>query len=167
MQKMGGGEAPVVIVDYAHTPDAMEKVLSTLREMLGKGLENGSEEHSTPGRLICVFGCGGERDQGKRRMIGEVATRLADDVVITSDNPRNEDPAAIIDEIVAGAGGNHRIEIDRARAIGQAIGSARKGDIVLIAGKGHETTQETGEVKLPFSDTDIARQALEKVGISA
>lgn len=163
MQKMGGGDAPLVIVDYAHTPDALEKVLSTLREMLDR--EPG--ESSPSGRLICVFGCGGERDRGKRPMLGEVATRLADDVIITSDNPRREDPAAIINEIVAGAAANHRIEIDRARAIDWAIRSARKGDIVLIAGKGHEISQETGEAKLPFSDVEIARKALEKARIPA
>lgn len=164
MQKMGGGDAPLVIVDYAHTPDAMEKVLTTVREML----DVGRGEHSPQGRrLICVFGCGGERDRGKRPMLGEVATRLADDVIITSDNPRREDPAAIIDEIAAGAAANHRIEIDRARAIDWAIGNAQKGDVVLIAGKGHEASQEMGGAKLPFSDVEVARQALEKARISA
>ena len=163
MQKMGGADAPLVIVDYAHTPDALEKVLTTLREILDR--ESG--EFSRYGRLICVFGCGGERDRGKRPMLGEVATRLADDVIITSDNPRGEDPAAIIDEIVSGAAANHRIEIDRARAVDRAIGSARKGDIVLIAGKGHEISQEAGGAKLPFSDVDIARRALEKARIPA
>ncbi len=163
MQTMGGEHAPVVVVDYAHTPDAMEKVLSALREMLD------TESGLAPaGRLICVFGCGGERDRGKRPLLGEVATHLADEVIITSDNPRAEDPDVIISEIAAGAAANHRIERDRARAIHAAIQTGRQGDVILIAGKGHEAYQEMDGEKLPFSDADVARQALaEKARVSA
>jgi UDP-N-acetylmuramoyl-L-alanyl-D-glutamate--2,6-diaminopimelate ligase len=110
--------------------------------------------------LFCVFGCGGDRDPGKRPIMGEVATRLADRVIVTSDNPRSEDPRTIVDQVVAGAHANHEIEVDRASAIALAIAEAREGDVVLIAGKGHETYQEIDGVRLPFSDTEVARQAL-------
>jgi len=149
MEKLDGGDRSNVILDYAHTPDALEKVLVTLREILVKNA-----------RLICVFGCGGERDRGKRGLIGEVAARLADEVIVTSDNPRNEDPREIIDDIVAGAKTTVNIEEDRASAIYQAIYSARKGDIVLIAGKGHEDYQESNGQKIPFSDSEVAQQVL-------
>jgi len=142
---------PLVVVDYAHTPDALEKVLETLREIVGR--DRGA-------RLICVFGCGGDRDPGKRPIMGEVATRLADLAIVTSDNPRSEDPRAIIDQVVAGAHANHEIEVDRAGAIARAIAEAREGDVVLVAGKGHETYQEVDGARLPFSDTEVARKAL-------
>jgi UDP-N-acetylmuramoyl-L-alanyl-D-glutamate--2,6-diaminopimelate ligase len=142
---------PLVVVDYAHTPDALEKVLETLREIVG---------HDGGARLICVFGCGGDRDPGKRPIMGEVATRLADVAIVTSDNPRSEDPRAIVDQVVAGAHANHEIEVDRASAIARAIAEAREGDVVLIAGKGHETYQEVGGIRLPFSDAEVARKAL-------
>lgn len=148
MQQLGGGDKPLVVVDYAHTPDALEKVLAALREQ-------------TAGRLICVFGCGGNRDKGKRPLMGEAASRLADSVIVTSDNPRHEDPAAIIDEIIAGMGGNYHIEADRAAAIDHAILAAGAGDVVLIAGKGHEDYQDIGGIKLPFNDSEVARRALE------
>jgi len=140
---------PVAVVDYAHTPDALEKVLLALRELLQPG-----------SRLFCVFGCGGDRDPGKRPLMGEVATRLADHAVITSDNPRSEDPLAIIEDIVAGARGNFAVEPDRAAAISQALHEARERDVVLIAGKGHEAYQEISGVKLPFDDAQVARELL-------
>lgn len=160
MQQIGGeGDEPLIVVDYAHTPDAMEKVLTTLREAVDTGFPGGSPGME-PGRLVCVFGCGGERDQGKRPLMGEVATRLADEVIITSDNPRDEDPDSIIRDIVMGAAVNHRVEKDRAAAIYRAIQGAHKGDVILIAGKGHETWQEAGGKRFPFSDAEVARRAL-------
>jgi UDP-N-acetylmuramoyl-L-alanyl-D-glutamate--2,6-diaminopimelate ligase len=148
MQTLGGGAQPLVVVDYAHTPDALEKVLATLREIVAGG------------RLVCVFGCGGNRDKGKRPLMGAAASRGADAVWITSDNPRNEDPRHIIDDILAGCDGAPRVEPDRARAIFEAIGEARCGDVVLVAGKGHEDSQEIAGEKLPFSDVDVAGRAL-------
>ena len=148
MQRVGGRDQPLVVIDYAHTPDALEKVLAALREQ-------------TTGRLICVFGCGGKRDKGKRPLMGEAVSALADLVVVTSDNPRNEDPLAIIDDIIAGMDGNYLIEADRAAAITRAISQAKVGDVVLLAGKGHEDYQEIDGVRLPFSDAEVARRALE------
>ncbi|MEW6132769.1 MAG: UDP-N-acetylmuramoyl-L-alanyl-D-glutamate--2,6-diaminopimelate ligase [Pseudomonadota bacterium] len=150
MQTLGGGTHPLVVVDYAHTPDALEKVLATLRPLAGEG------------RVICVFGCGGNRDKGKRPLMGRAAVQGADLVLVTSDNPRNEDPLAIIADILQGAkNGPVRSEPDRARAIFEAIGAAKCGDIVLIAGKGHEDYQEVRGRKLHFSDAEVARKALE------
>ncbi|MDD5330696.1 MAG: UDP-N-acetylmuramoyl-L-alanyl-D-glutamate--2,6-diaminopimelate ligase [Sulfuricella sp.] len=149
-QRLGGGVRPLVVVDYAHTPDALEKVLGTLREILGGG------------RLACVFGCGGDRDRGKRPLMGEVASRLADSVIVTSDNPRGEEPGAIIADIVEGMGANHRVIEDRAAAIDAAVRGAKPGDIVLIAGKGHEDYQEINGARLPFSDVDVAQRVLEE-----
>ena len=140
---------PMVVVDYAHTPDALQKVLETLRGVLAPGAQ-----------LICVFGCGGERDPGKRPLMGEVATRLADQSVVTSDNPRGEDPLAIIREIVAGAHPGYVVEADRASAIHRAMAMAGAEDIVLIAGKGAEPYQEIAGVRAPFSDIEVARAAL-------
>ncbi len=133
-------------VDYAHTDDALERVLGSLREVLTKG-----------GRLIAVFGCGGDRDRTKRPRMGAAAARLADLAVLTSDNPRSEDPVSIIREIESGipAGTRYLVEPDRAKAIELAVGEARKGDILLVAGKGHETWQETREGKHHFSDIEI------------
>lgn len=157
MEQMGGGDQPLVVVDYAHTPDALEKVLATLREMLRA--RSGTNRESNA-KLICVFGCGGERDRGKRSLMGALATRLADEVIITSDNPRKEDPHAIIRQIVAGASANHRVEEDRGAAIRHAIQGAQKGDAVLIAGKGHEAYQEIDGKRFPFNDAEVARQVL-------
>ena len=144
---------PQVIIDYAHTPDALEQVLSSLRTIMqavGKG------------RLWCVFGCGGDRDQGKRSLMAEVAGRLADEVVVTSDNPRGEVPGSIIDDILKGAERDfHRIE-DRGEAISFAIAQAQPGDTVLIAGKGHEDYQLLGSRRIPFSDARQARLALRR-----
>ncbi len=149
MQQLGGDGQPLVVVDYAHTPDALEKVLHALREQVLPG-----------SRLICVFGCGGDRDAGKRGLMGEVAGRLADHVVVTSDNPRSEDPLQIIAAISAGLGRPHMVEVDRATAIRKAIDAADAGDVVLVAGKGHESYQEIKGVRLPFSDIDEATAAL-------
>ena len=154
MQRLGGGDRPLAVIDYAHTPDALDKVLTALRPAVGEGSE-----------LICLFGCGGERDRGKRPEMGRLAGRLADRVLVTSDNPRGEDPAAIASEIVHGLRdtGNRRysVELDRAIAIASAIAEARRGDVVLLAGKGHETYQECNGARQPFSDAEHAARALE------
>jgi UDP-N-acetylmuramoyl-L-alanyl-D-glutamate--2,6-diaminopimelate ligase len=168
MQQMGGGEQPLVIVDYAHTPDALEKVLLALREILHGGTQENTRTNTKPNpvverrdaKLICVFGCGGERDQGKRPLLGALATKLADEVIITNDNPRSEDAQAIIDQILGGTDSNHRVEEDRALAILHAIQGAKKGDVVLIAGKGHESYQEINGKKYPFSDVEVAQRVL-------
>ena len=147
---------PLVAVDYAHTPDALEKALQALRPVAA---ERG-------GRLWCVFGCGGDRDAGKRPLMGAVAQRHADRVVVTSDNPRSEDPVAILHQVLQGtvAGTTVRAEPDRAVAIAQALADAAAADVVLIAGKGHEDTQETAGVRVPFSDMAHARTALQARG---
>ncbi len=157
MQKIGGGRLPLVVIDYAHTPDALERVLLALRELLDGRASRLSPRAS---RLICVFGCGGDRDRGKRPLMGAIATQLADHVVITSDNPRGENPLAIIADIRAGAVGDCLIEPDRKRAIARALRAARRGDVVLIAGKGHETYQVIKGIRHPFSDLAVARAAL-------
>ncbi len=146
------GQPFTVAVDYAHTPDALEKVLTTVREL-------------TQGRLIVVFGCGGDRDPTKRPEMGHIATQLADYTVITSDNPRTEDPLKIIEQIVAGVmpGASYHVEPDRRAAIFHAIAVAQEGDFVLIAGKGHETYQIIGTEKRPFDDREVARQACRAV----
>lgn len=149
MQQIGGGVQPLVVIDYAHTPDALEKVLLTLREQVR-------------GRLVCVFGCGGDRDKGKRPLMGEVASRLADKVVLTSDNPRSEEPASIVAEISAGLQRPSQVELDRAVAIQAAVQNAQAGDVVLIAGKGHEDYQEIAGVRHAFSDLAVATLALEQ-----
>ena len=150
MQKFGGDKTPLVIVDFAHTPDALEQVLISLRE---------HTEHN----LWCVFGCGGDRDQGKRPLMGAVADEKADYVVLTNDNPRSEKPEKIIEEIKAGMSGdaNISIESDRHSAITFAINQAKSGDVVLIAGKGHESYQIIGDKKFPFNDIEEVKQQLE------
>lgn len=160
MEKFGGGDQPVVIVDYAHTPDALEKVLITLREIV-------QASHATKkitrrsGHIHCVLGCGGERDKGKRQLIGEVATRYADDVIFTNDNPRGEDPHAIINDMISGANrDNYQVEINRELAIYQSISSALTGDVVLVAGKGQEEYQEIKGQKIPFNDAVVVQQIL-------
>jgi UDP-N-acetylmuramoyl-L-alanyl-D-glutamate--2,6-diaminopimelate ligase len=137
------------VVDYAHTPDALEKALATLAEIRPAG-----------GKLFCVFGCGGDRDKGKRPIMGEIAERIADVAVVTSDNPRSEAPAAIVADIVAGMQAPGHVEIDRAAAIHWAVANARVGDVILIAGKGHEEYQDIAGVKQPFSDFRVAEDAL-------
>ncbi|MDP3411788.1 MAG: cyanophycin synthetase, partial [Polaromonas sp.] len=143
---------PLVVVDYAHTPDALEKVLGALRP-----LADGSS-----GQLWCVFGCGGERDAGKRPLMAAVAEKGADHVVVTSDNPRSEDPTVIISQILKGFSRSDRVEVqaDRALAIAHAVTRAAAGDVILIAGKGHENYQESAGIKLPFSDKAQAESAL-------
>ena len=137
-----------VLVDYAHTPDSLENVLRAAREI-------------TTGRLHVVFGAGGDRDRGKRPLMGGAASALADRVIVTSDNPRNEEPGAIVDQIMEGAGPAAERELDRRRAIELAIATAEPGDVVVIAGKGHEQGQEfEGGRKEPFDDVTVAREAL-------
>ena len=155
MQRLGGriqNDEPLVVVDYAHTPDALDKTLDALRPIaLARG-----------GELVCMFGCGGDRDATKRPLMGAIAERLADSVVVTSDNPRGEDPAAIIDQIVQGMrdpSKARRVD-DRASAILQAVRGAKREDVVVLAGKGHESTQEIMGKKRAFSDQDHARLAL-------
>jgi UDP-N-acetylmuramoyl-L-alanyl-D-glutamate--2,6-diaminopimelate ligase len=140
------GSRPAVIVDYAHTPDALATVLDAVRPL-------------ARGRVICVFGCGGDRDRGKRPEMARAACAGADLVLVTSDNPRSEDPAAIIADVMAGAGPNAEVEADRATAIRRAIGAAAADDVVVIAGKGHEQGQEAGGVVTPFDDAAVAREA--------
>jgi UDP-N-acetylmuramyl-tripeptide synthetase len=149
-----GREAPFsVFVDYAHKEDALRNVLETLRPL-------------TSGRILVLFGCGGDRDKGKRPRMGELAVRLADRVVITSDNPRSEDPAQIVSEIEAGArraGDRYEVVVDRAEAIARIIRQARKGDVVVLAGKGHETTQIFKDRSEEFDDRVAARRELERL----
>ena len=144
-----------VFVDYAHTPDALENVLRSLR-------------HLRPGRLVVVFGCGGDRDRGKRPLMGEIAARLADQVVLTSDNPRTEDPQQILNDVLAGmpAGSNMIVEPDRGLAIQKAITLGGSGDLVLIAGKGHEDYQIIGTEKSHFSDREEAARFLAQQAIN-
>jgi len=151
MNRLGGDAAqPLVVIDYAHTPDALEQALTSLRA------------HCS-GRLICVFGCGGERDAGKRPQMGAIAETLADRIIVTDDNPRGEDGDAIVAQVVAGLArpALATIERDRAAAIALAIGMAHAGDVVLVAGKGHEPYQEVAGAKLPFDDLAVARDVLE------
>lgn len=151
MELVGPQSTPQVVVDYAHTPDALEQALLALRM-------------HCKGKLWCVFGCGGDRDKGKRPLMGEIAARLADHVVITSDNPRSESPMKIIDDIVAGAGSDAQVQVDRGEAIEYAVVRAAAADTVLLAGKGHESYQLIGDTKLPFSDIMQARMALRRRG---
>jgi UDP-N-acetylmuramoyl-L-alanyl-D-glutamate--2,6-diaminopimelate ligase len=152
-EPVDAGQDFAVLVDYAHTPDSLENVLRAARELSGA-------------RVVCVFGAGGDRDRGKRPLMGAIAARLADIVIVTSDNPRSEDPDAIIAEIMAGASsGEHahvRAVADRRAAIAQAVAAGRAGDVLVIAGKGHEQGQElAGGRKLPFDDVAVAREELE------
>jgi len=150
MQKVGGTGEPLVVVDYAHSPDALEKVLQALRPTA----------QVRGGRIICVFGCGGDRDAGKRPIMGEAARRGADAVVLTSDNPRGEDPHAILDQVRGGAGPDATVIVDRADAIRATVIGADARDIVVLAGKGHETYQEIRGTRFPFSDAAHAASAL-------
>jgi UDP-N-acetylmuramoyl-L-alanyl-D-glutamate--2,6-diaminopimelate ligase len=142
------GQPFTVLVDYAHTPGALETVLEAAREL-------------TRGRVICVFGAGGDRDRVKRPLMGQVVTELADVALVTSDNPRSEDPAAIAAEVIDGL--DLEVELDRRRAIERAVETAREGDVVVIAGKGHERGQEIGGRKLPFDDAEVVRDALRRL----
>lgn len=145
----GDGRRPLVVVDYAHTPDALEQVLHALREHCA-------------GRVWCVFGCGGDRDRGKRPVMGGIAARLADHIMVTDDNPRSEDPAAITADILAGIEDRRNVTVihDRRDAIAAAISRAGMDDVVLVAGKGHEAVQQIGAHKLPFCDQDEVRRLL-------
>ncbi len=149
-ERVDEGQPFTVLVDYAHTPGALETALEAARE-LGPG-----------GRLLCVFGAGGDRDRAKRPLMGRVVAELADVSLVTSDNPRSEDPAAIAAEVVDGL--DLEVELDRRRAIERALESARAGDVVVIAGKGHEQGQEIAGRKLPFDDREVAREALRRLG---
>ena len=153
MSRLGGLHGlPLVVVDYAHTPDALEQALTAVRAHCA-------------GRLICVFGCGGERDAGKRPLMGAIAARLADIAIVTDDNPRGEDGDAIVAQIVAGMASarSMTVERDRASAISHALRLVQSGDVVLIAGKGHETYQEGATGKRPFDDLAVAHAALERI----
>ena len=152
-ESVSAGQPFRVIVDYAHTDDALEKVLKSAREI-------------TTGRLIVVFGCGGERDRTKRPLMGKVAARESDRAIVTSDNPRGEDPHDIISEIENGMkGANYRVEIDRREAIRIALAEAKQGDTVLIAGKGHETYQTIGTTSFPFDDRVVAKELLDELNV--
>jgi UDP-N-acetylmuramoyl-L-alanyl-D-glutamate--2,6-diaminopimelate ligase len=144
------GQPFTVVVDYAHTPDSLENVLTTAREL-------------TSSRVICVFGCGGDRDREKRPIMGRIAAELADVPIVTSDNPRSEDPGAIIDEILAGIDGDAEIIQDRRSAIAHAIEAAEPHDVVVIAGKGHEQGQQFRDRTVPFDDREVAREALRRL----
>jgi len=152
MERLGGkGEQPLVVIDYAHTPDALQSVLLALRE-------------HCRGRLICVFGCGGDRDSGKRPLMGAVASQYADEIVITDDNPRSEDAALIVREIVSGIPSDKKVAVihERATAISTALKSASADDVVVVAGKGHESYQIVGEQTLPFSDRECVQSILQE-----
>lgn len=153
MEVISEGQDFYVAVDYAHTPDGLQKVLSTVREF-------------TRGRLICVFGCGGDRDRTKRPQMGAIAAALADIVVVTSDNPRTEDPNRILEDITAGTNGTNatvEVEVDRRKAIERAMEVAQKGDFVVVAGKGHETYQIFKDRTIHFDDREVVREALESL----
>ncbi|HET7652685.1 MAG TPA: UDP-N-acetylmuramoyl-L-alanyl-D-glutamate--2,6-diaminopimelate ligase [Acidimicrobiales bacterium] len=158
-EAVDAGQAFPVVVDYAHTPDGLEQVLRAARGAVAPG---------DGGRVLVVFGCGGDRDRSKRPVMGDVAVRLADRAWLTSDNPRSEDPMAIIDEVLTGVRDADRdrlvVEPDRRAAIASAVRDARAGDVVVIAGKGHETGQIVGEVTLPFDDRVVAREVLTGLG---
>jgi UDP-N-acetylmuramoyl-L-alanyl-D-glutamate--2,6-diaminopimelate ligase len=157
MQRVGEGDGvPQVVVDYAHTPDALDKSLAALRPLAT----------ARQGKLWCVFGCGGNRDPGKRPLMGAIACRLADHVVVTSDNPRLEPPDFIISQVLAGILGHDEVDVieNRADAVRHAILDAAPADVVLVAGKGHEDYQEVGTARLPYSDVVEAEAALRKRG---
>ena len=150
LQAVGDGADIRVIVDYAHTPDALERAICALKET------------DSAGALWVLFGCGGDRDPGKRAEMGAIACRFADRVILTSDNPRSEAPEAIIADILCGCDDSPIVEADRAAAIALVIAEARVGDTVLIAGKGHETYQEIAGVRSPFNDAEYAAQHLQQ-----
>ena len=150
MQRLGGGSRPLVVVDYAHTPDALEKVLTALRP-------------HAKGQLTCLFGCGGDRDRGKRPLMAEVVERLADKVLVTDDNPRSEDPSRIFDDIRTGFVSANAVDFvaGRGQAIAQIVAQASAADVIVLAGKGHEDYQEINGERQPFSDLEEATKALD------
>ena len=148
------GQPFAVLVDYAHTPGALENVLREARVL-------------TTGRLVCVFGCGGDRDRAKRPLMGEVVSPLADVAIVTSDNPRSEDPGEIIDAVLAGMDGSAEVEPERAAAIARALEGAGEGDVVVIAGKGHEQGQTFADRTVPFDDREVARDVLRRLRAAA
>jgi UDP-N-acetylmuramoyl-L-alanyl-D-glutamate--2,6-diaminopimelate ligase len=153
LEAIGCGQDFSVYVDYAHTEDGIENVLKSLREL-------------KPKRLICIFGCGGDRDRAKRPVMARISTELSDKVFITSDNPRTEEPMDIINEIIKGISpskNNYVIEPDRFNAIKKALSEGQKGDIVLVAGKGHETYQIFKDVTIPFDDREVVKKILKEV----
>ena len=163
-ESISRGQPFSVVVDYAHTPDSLDNVLKAARRL--------ADAQGSGGRVLCVFGCGGDRDRGKRPLMGAVVAQLADYMVVTSDNPRSEDPIAIIDEILEGviahrSQGPDVVLPDRREAIDEVIGAARPGDVVVIAGKGHETGQEFATVTHPFDDRIVAAEALDRLGWTA
>ncbi len=149
MEKVNSDRGYLTLIDYAHTPDALENVLRTVRSI-------------TPKQLFIVFGCGGDRDKGKRREMGRISVNLADSIIITSDNPRTEDPETILQDILKGIQAKDRVEsiVDRREAIYKALEQAQEGDTVLIAGKGHETYQEIGLKRIPFDDREVVKKYL-------
>jgi UDP-N-acetylmuramoyl-L-alanyl-D-glutamate--2,6-diaminopimelate ligase len=147
------GQPFEVVVDYSHTPDSLENALRAARELAA-------------GRVLCVFGCGGDRDREKRPLMGRIAAELADVAILTTDNPRSEDPLAIIDDVLRGAPGLD-VEPDRRAAIARAVEAAREGEVVLVAGRGAEPAQEVAGRKLPFDDRDVAREALRRIQAAA
>ena len=158
-ESVDAGQPFAVIVDYAHTPDSLDNVLRAARDVADR----------SSGRVVCVFGAGGDRDRAKRPLMGAVVARLADIVIVTSDNPRSEDPHAIVNEILEGvtaesSDGPDEVLVDRTSAIEAGIGRARSGDVVVIAGKGHESGQEFVDHTIPFDDRIVARQALAALG---
>jgi UDP-N-acetylmuramoyl-L-alanyl-D-glutamate--2,6-diaminopimelate ligase len=156
LERVPGAPGFTVIVDYAHTDDALKNLLETLREL-------------QPSRVITVFGCGGDRDRTKRPLMGAVASRLSDVVIVTSDNPRSEPPEAILEEIQRGMNGGRKAErhaiVDRREAIARALEMARPGDAVVIAGKGHETYQVLRDRTIPFDDRQVARDVLSRLAV--
>jgi UDP-N-acetylmuramoyl-L-alanyl-D-glutamate--2,6-diaminopimelate ligase len=156
-ERIDEGQPFLVVVDYAHTDDALRNVLKTARAL-------------TQGRLIVVFGCGGDRDRTKRPLMGEAAGSLADTVVLTSDNPRSEDPILIINDALVGlqkTGAPYTAEVDREAAIRKALQTAHEGDVVVVAGKGHETYQILKDRTVPFDDREVARRLLRELGYRA
>ena len=161
-ERVDAGQPFAVIVDYAHTPDALMNLTAVAKDFL--------QQRGGPGRVITVFGCGGDRDRAKRPLMGEAAGQGSDLLVLTSDNPRSENPVDIINEIIPGvkrSGAKYTVEPSRKKAIELAINDAKPGDIVLIAGKGHEKVQVTRDGTLPFDDVEVARKALQRAGYGA